>query len=235
MAFFQGLWQQVKDAFSQGIGGIAQLLLNWSPLGLLYRGITTALSTLGIELPDKFKSLGSMIIDGLLGGLSEKMGALKSRITGIAGSVTGWFKDKMGIHSPSRVFAQLGGYTVDGLNQGLDAQRDEPARRVLDIAKRVTRAGAGMALGAATLPAAAMPGIDQSSPIQFDTRPPIAAGAGQQTIDNRITLGDINVQATPGMDERQLAQYVAQEVQRALDQAQRDSEARRRSSLRDID
>ncbi|MCM2973461.1 phage tail protein [Larsenimonas suaedae] len=134
-AFFGGLWQQVKDAFNGGIGAIGKLLINWSPVGLLYRGITAALDKLGLEIPDKFKDLGSFIVDGLIGGISDKFGALKNKVSEMGSSVTGWLKDKMGIHSPSRVFAALGGHTVDGLNIGLERQRDEPAQRIVDIAK----------------------------------------------------------------------------------------------------
>ncbi|WP_110709224.1 phage tail tape measure protein [Salinicola sp. CR57] len=232
--WFAQRWQDVKTAFNGGIGSIAKLLMDWSPFGLIYRAITAALEKLGVEIPDKFKSLGGFIVDGLIGGLTGKLGALKEKVSDIAGDVKGWFADKLGIHSPSRVFAQLGGYTVDGLNVGLDRQRDEPVKRVAEIAKRVSQAGAGIALGAATLPAAAMPTIDASAePIRFDTRPPINTGGGQQHIDNSIQLGDINVTASPGMDERALAQYVAREVQRALEQAQREQAARGRSSMWD--
>ncbi|MEG3080842.1 phage tail tape measure protein [Halomonas sp. 5021] len=234
-AFFQGLWQQVKAAFSDGIGGVAKLLVNWSPLGLLYKGITTALSALGVEIPEQFGSLGNAIVGGIIGGLSGKLGELRNRVTDMAGSVKGWFADVLDINSPSRVFTQLGGYTVDGLNKGLDAQRDEPARRIQEIAKRVTRAGAGLALGTAALPAAAMPAIEQPAPIQFDNRPPLTQASAQT--GSGFSMGDINISVTPaqGMDERQLAQYVAQEVERALANAQRESQARRRSSLWDID
>lgn len=283
-AFFLGLWQQVKNAFDNGISGVAQLLINWSPLGLLYQGITTALSALGVQIPDQFSSLGSAIVEGMIGGLTGKLGELRESITSMAGSVRNWFANVLGINSPSRVFAQLGGftvdglisglssklgelrdrvvnmagsvrswfadvldinspsrvftqlggYTVDGLNKGLDAQRDEPARRIQEIARRVTRAGAGLALGAATLPAAAMPSIEQPTPIQFDTRPPLSAPSAQA---GGLTMGDININVTPapGMNEQQLAQYVAQEVQRALANAQRDAQARQRSSMRDLD
>jgi TP901 family phage tail tape measure protein len=347
-AFFQGLWQQVKTAFGDGLGAVAQLLMNWSPLGLLYRGITTALSALGVEIPARFTTLGSAVIDGLLaglrnglgtvrqvitdlassianwfkeilgihspsrifsgfginiiegliGGLTGKLADLRDRVMGIAGNVRSWFADVLDINSPSRVFTQLGGYTVDGLNQGLDAQRDEPARRVQEIARRVNhagqniaplpavqlntpsmltittdlpeqfkalgiamaeglisglgalrneparriqhiaqqvaRAGAGLTLGAATLPAVAMPNIEQQAPIQFDNRPPLTAASTQAS---GFSMGDININVTPapGMNEQQLAQYVAQEVQRALQNAQRDAQARQRSSLRDID
>ncbi|MGP5308089.1 phage tail tape measure protein [Vreelandella alkaliphila] len=285
-AFFQGLWQQVKSAFDDGISGVAKLLYNWSPLGLLYRGITRALAALGVEIPEQFTTLGSAIVDGLIGGLTGKLGELHDRVAGMAGNVRSWFADVLGINSPSRVFiqlggytvdglisglssklselrdrvtsmagsvrswfanvldinspsrvfAQIGGYTVDGLNAGLDAQRDEPAKRIQDIARRVTRAGAGLALGAATLPAAAMPHIEQQAPIQFDTRPPLSAPSTQA--GGGITIeGGINIHVTPapGMNEQQLAKYVAQEVQRALANAQRDAQARQRSSLRDLD
>ncbi|MCW4148542.1 phage tail tape measure protein [Halomonas sp. 18H] len=284
-AFFQGLWQQVKTAFSDGIGGVTKLLVNWSPLGLLYKGMTTALSALGVEIPAQFGSLGTAIVDGIIGGLTGKLGELqdrvkgmagsvrnwfanvlginspsrvfaelggftvdglisgltgkiselRDRVVGIAGSVKGWFADVLDINSPSRVFTQLGGYTVDGLNKGLDAQRDEPAKRIQEIAKRVTRAGAGLALGAAALPAAAMPAIEQPAPIQFDNRPPLTQASTQA--GSGFSMGDININVTPaqGMDERQLAQYVAQEVERALANAQRENQARRRSSLWDID
>ena len=283
-AFSQGLWQQVKEAFNNGISGVAQLLMNWSPLGLLYQGITNALSALGVQIPEQFSSLGSAIVDGMIGGLTGKLGELRESITGMAGSVRNWFANVLGINSPSRVFAQLGGftvdglisglsnklgelrdrvvnmagsvrswfadvldinspsrvftqlggYTVDGLNKGLDAQRDEPARRIQEIARRVTRAGAGLALGAATLPAAAMPSIEQQAPIQFDNRPPLTASSAQAS---GFTMGDININVTPapGMNEQQLAQFVAQEVQRALANAQRDAQARQRSSMRDLD
>nr|WP_284041443.1 phage tail tape measure protein [Halomonas olivaria] len=235
-AFFQGLWQQVKEAFDNGISGVAQLLMNWSPLGLLYQGITSALTALGVEIPTQFRSLGSAMVDGLIGGLTGKLGELRDRVTGMAGNVRGWFANVLDINSPSRVFTQLGGYTVDGLNKGLDAQRNEPARRIQDIARRVTRAGAGLALGAAALPAAAMPHIEHQAPIQFDTRPPLSAPSTQA--GGGITIeGGINIHVTPapGMNEQQLAKYVAQEVQRALANAQRDAQARRRSSLRDLD
>ncbi|WP_219863152.1 phage tail tape measure protein [Vreelandella piezotolerans] len=283
-AFFQGLWQQVKTAFDGGLGAVAQLLMNWSPLGLLYRGITTALSALGVEIPARFTTLGSAVIDGLLvglgnglgnvrqvitdlassianwfkeilgihspsrifsgfgtniiegliGGLTGKLADLRDRVMGIAGNVRSWFADVLDINSPSRVFTQLGGYTVDGLNQGLDDQRDEPARRIQEIARRVSRAGAGLAIGATTLPAVAMPNIEQQAPIQFDHRPPLTAQSSQAS---GFTMGDININVTPapGMNEQQLAQYVAQEVQRALTNAQLDAQARQRSSLRDLD
>lgn len=230
-AFFQGLWQQVNTAFGEGIGAVAQLLANWSPLGLLYRGITTALTALGVEIPEQFRSLGSAIVDGLMSGLSGKLGELRESVVGMAGNVRSWFANVLDINSPSRVFTQLGGYTVDGLNQGLDAQRDEPARRVQEIARRVTRAGAGLALGAATLPTVAMPNIEQQTPIQFDARPPLSSQASVQHVDNSSNHYHITINAAPGSDAHEIASIVGRE----LDRREQEKAARSRSSLRDLE
>lgn len=280
-SFFQGLWQQVKTAFGDGLGAVAQLLMNWSPLGLLYRGITTALSALGVEIPARFTTLGSAVIDGLLAGLRNGLGAVRQVITDLASSIANWFKEILGIHSPSRIFSgfgtniiegliggltgkladlrdsvmgiadsvrgwfadvlrirspsrvftQLGGYTVDGLNQGLDAQRDEPARRIQEIARRVSRAGAGLALGAAALPAVAMPNIEQQEPIQFDNRPPLSSQASVQHVDNSSNHYHITINAAPGSDAHEIASIVGRE----LDRREREKAARSRSSMRDLD
>jgi hypothetical protein len=42
---------------------------------------------------------------------------VKGAITGAGEATIGWFKEKLGIHSPSRVFAELGGFTMAGLHQ----------------------------------------------------------------------------------------------------------------------
>lgn len=230
--FFKDRWADVKAAFSQGTGAVLQLLLNWNPIGLLYRGITAGLSKLGIEVPAKFTSLGSAIVDGLIGGLTGKFAVLKDKVVGMASDVKGWFADVLDINSPSRVFARFGGYTVDGLNQGLDAQRNEPARRIAQIAKSVTRAGAGMALGAAALPTAASPDIAQQAPIQFDTRPPVTSQAARpQYTDNSTSHYSITINAAPGSDEHVIAKAVSLE----LDRREQERISRLRSSMRDLD
>jgi hypothetical protein len=38
------MWESVKGAFSRGIGGIAALILNWSPLGLFYQAFADVMS-----------------------------------------------------------------------------------------------------------------------------------------------------------------------------------------------
>lgn len=230
-------WTEIKAAFSGGLGEVAALLLNWSPFGLLWRGISAALERLGVDIPEKFSGMGGWIIDGIKAGITGKLGELKASITGVADSASGWFKDKLGINSPSRVFARFGGYTVDGLNQGLDAQRDEPARRVRDIAKRVATAGAGMAIGTAAVASPTAPGIEPPAQLHIDRRPAMSAAPAESGSGGLTITGGINIEvnAAPGMDEQALARLVNAEVQRALATASRDAAARRRSAFQDID
>ncbi|MDL4863411.1 phage tail tape measure protein, partial [Halomonas elongata] len=84
-----------------------------------------------------------------------------------------------------------------------------------------------------TLPNIPRVPVETPRDIAIDNRPPLQAqGGGGITIQGGI---NIEVNASPGMDEQALARYVRSEVQRALDEAQRDVAAQRRSSFYDID
>lgn len=221
-AFFLGLWQQVKAAFDGGLAGIGQLLINWSPLGLLYSGIQKALSALGINLPPKFTEFGSNLINGAINGITNKLKELKSTIVNAASSASRWFKEKLGIHSPSRVFASHGGNIIDGLLVGLGDGR-RVSQQINRISSRVKQAGSAMALGALSLGA-------NAAPLALDNRPPLAL-AGGNSASQSISIGEIHVHAAPGMNEQQLADLVAQEVARL----QAGQAAAQRSNLSDED
>lgn len=232
--FFKDRWNDIKTAFSGGVGAVAKLLLNWNPFGLIYRGITAALEKLGIQIPDQFKTLGSAIVDGIIGGIKDKYDALKNAVTGMGGATVGWLKDKLGIHSPSRVFHALGDNTVEGYRQGIAARQGSAIQQIDQFARRLARAGAGIALGASMAPALAHAGgaLPAQQPIAFDNRPPIQSSAGGRG-DVHIRIGDINVTPAPGMDEHALARLVEQRVTAALERAAADQAARSRSALYD--
>ncbi|WP_251978573.1 phage tail tape measure protein [Salinicola avicenniae] len=227
----KNLWDWFKNAPGRAIDYVVDLVGEWDLLGQLEEKWTAAIDYLK-SLPSRMWSAGADVATGLSEGIRNGASSVVDSARGMADGAVDSVKNLLDIHSPSRVFRQIGGYTVDGFNQGLDRQRDEPARRIADIAKRVTQAGAGIALGTAALPTAAMPAIEGARGVPLDTRPPIAAPGGTTV---QITIGDINVNAAPGMDERALARYVAAEVQRALAAAERESAARTRRNFYDND
>ncbi|MGE7094736.1 phage tail tape measure protein [Pseudomonas fulva] len=140
-AYFSNAWAEIKAGFSGGVAGILTVLANFSPIGLIYQAFAGVLSYLGIDLPSRFTEFGGMIVNGLINGLTAGLGAVKDAITSIGSSTIGWFKEKLDIHSPSRVFAELGGFTTEGLAQGLDKGAQEPVDTVAKMAQQLSKAG----------------------------------------------------------------------------------------------
>jgi hypothetical protein len=220
-AFFADIWSRLRTVCAGGMGNITALIINWSPVGVFYQAFAGVMSWFGIKLPAQFTEFGANILRGLVNGITGSMGAVKDAISNAGSSTIAWFKEKLGIHSPSRVFAQLGDYTMQGLAVGLDRSEGAPIAKVSGLAQRLTQLGAGIAIGTAmALPASA-----------FDTRAPLSQGgfgAGMTIQGDKIEI-TFNVQA--GTDP----QAIARAVSMALDQRDREKAARIRSSLRDHD
>ncbi|KVC76330.1 hypothetical protein [Burkholderia ubonensis] len=219
---FNEVMAEASAAMNGGIGAIGALILNWSPLGLFYRAFAAVLSWFGVDLPTRFTTFGQQILQGLANGISNSLGDVKTAIQSAGDSVISWFKEKLGIHSPSRVFAALGGFTMAGLEQGLREGQAGPLSTVLEVGKRIVAAGAGIGITGAAIAGGAPPTVD--------SRPPLTAAAVTRTpsAPGPIT---INVYAAPGMDENALAQKVLL----VMRQEQAAQAARERSRLRDRD
>ena len=122
--WFKQRWADIQEAFNGGIVGTGKLLINWSPAGLLYKAFAAAMKYLGVDLPAKFTDFGGHLVDGLINGIKNKWESLKSSVTGMGDSISGWFSEKLGIHSPSRVFMVFGDNIAQGAAIGL--QRTTP-------------------------------------------------------------------------------------------------------------
>lgn len=219
--WFVTLWEKIKSLASGGIGDIVKVILDFSPVGLFYRAFAAVMDYFGIELPTKFTDAGAMLLDGLVTGITSRLTAAKDAIMGIGDSVIGWFKEKLDIHSPSRVFATLGGFVMQGLAVGLAKGEDGPLGQIASTAKQLAGAGA-VALGIST---AATPAL--ANGITFDDRPAMSAVAPAAPAGGDVY--NITINAGPGLD----AQAIAREVQAALARIESQKAARARSSLRD--
>ncbi|EOK3877737.1 phage tail tape measure protein [Escherichia coli] len=122
--WFSGIWSSIKTAFNGGIVGIGKLIMNWSPLGLFYKAFAGVMSWFGVDLPKNFTDFGGNLIAGLVNGIGNKLAAAKDTIVNFGNSISGWFKETLGIHSPSRVFMGFG----DNIGQGaaIGLQRTTP-------------------------------------------------------------------------------------------------------------
>jgi len=201
--WFAGVWARIKAFASVAITAIAGYIMKFTPLGLFIRAFMAVwpwFSALG----QKFLSIGGFLLQGLIDGFKSRLGALKDTIVGAAKAAVGWFKQVLGIKSPSRVFAALGGFTMAGLAQGLSKGERQPLDQIKASAARLT---AAMAIGVAGPVAAAPAGGVPSAAAHA----PAAASAAAITI---------NIYPPPGADPVAIARAVEEALRR------RDAQAR---------
>lgn len=131
----QMAWDGIKAFFSSGIANISATIINWSPIGLFYKAFAAVMSWFGVSLPSKFTDFGRMIIQGLINGITSMAGAVMAKAKAIADKITSTVKGAFNIHSPSRVFAEMGKYNMLGLAQGMDRTASVPQRSALNAAR----------------------------------------------------------------------------------------------------
>ncbi len=100
------------------------------------------------ELPGKMLDVGKNIVEGLWNGITDAKEWLKGRISDLVGDVTGWFKDKLGINSPSKVFAEFGKYMTEGLAVGMDKETNMLKNTAEDQISQLAKIYDGISLGA---------------------------------------------------------------------------------------
>ena len=250
LGYLLSLPGKIFDAVSGAVQKVGQALSGLNPLQLLKQAFTGALQWLGGSLPAKFAAMGQDILSGLVGGFTERIGAVKEKIQSVAEGVKGWFADKLGISSPSKVMAEAGGEVSAGVAVGME----KGARRVRQAAAGVSAAAMVAAPAAAEVPSPAIqtpapvqvpaPSVEAATPspvrvpspaVQAPAPAPVAApsaagpAAGGQGGEAVTIHAPITIHATEGMDER----AVAEEVRRELDAAGQSARARRRGALYD--
>jgi hypothetical protein len=209
----------------------------WEPIkaffGTLWDGVRSTFATAATwfsTLPTKFAEFGSNIIGGLVDGITGRLGAVKDAIVSVADSTVGWFKEKLGIHSPSRVFGELGGFISQGAAIGMEGEAGRVARAAVGLATvAATSFGTpAFANGAQLAQAAAVPIVRASLPI--DTRPPLSASpAGYGAAGGTAAPITINIYPAAGADPAAIGKAVAAE----LDRRERARQSRIGSRLSD--
>ena len=224
-------WEQIKAAAGAAWAwltsaavrfgeGIKWAFLNMTPVGQVIQHWDQIKATVGgfidyvAGLPARMIEIGKNIAQGLADGVRNTLGAVKDSVTGMADGAVGWVKQKLDINSPSRVFAQLGGFVSEGLAVGIG----EKGKLALQAAGRL----GAMLPGA--LPTALAMGVTAGAAVASPSLAAPAAGAAGGT-----TIINITVNAPAGSDGQQIARLVAAEVEKI----QRGQTARARGRLYD--
>jgi TP901 family phage tail tape measure protein len=207
--FFGNLWNQVRAIFASSMTWFA-------------------------SLPSQFLAFGTNIVTGLINGITGGIGAVRDAITNVASSTVGVFKETLGIKSPSRVFADLGGFISQGAALGMESEQGKVAKAAIGLATAAVTAFSPPAMaqaaqiGAAISQAAGMPII--SSQVPIDSRAPVMSPqAAAAPAGGGGASYSININAAPGMDPAAIARAVSAE----LDRRERAKQSRVGSRLTD--
>lgn len=93
------------------------------------------------KLPDELRKLGKFIWDGLINGLKDAWSTVTNGIKSFTDGFVNGFKDALGIHSPSTVFAEIGGYIVQGLANGITTALPYVEQAMTNLANVVQQKG----------------------------------------------------------------------------------------------
>jgi TP901 family phage tail tape measure protein len=222
------IFKQVDDT-----GGAAQKLGFFFGQGIADVIVwVTKLVVAVFELPGKFFEVGSAMVQGMIRGIQAQASALKEAIMSVAGGTVDWFRDKLGIRSPSRVFAEVGAEIPAGAAMGIE--RSDAVRK----AALAMAASAMVAMPALALP----PAVQQVLPVLPKTTPqslssvaasvqPAATGAAPRGAAAPMpTIGAIHIHQQPGESSDALVARLERMIDQRMARAQQDAAARRRSS-----
>lgn len=88
----------------------------------IWNDVTSYLSSINLY------DIGKNIIQGLVEGIAGMAGSVVSAIGDVVGGAIDWAKGLLGIHSPSRVFKEIGKFTGEGLAIGINNEADNVAK-----------------------------------------------------------------------------------------------------------
>ncbi|TJZ55616.1 hypothetical protein FCH28_09770 [Streptomyces piniterrae] len=148
------LLQQITDAGVESGSATATALSRASAadlarINLLQSQLSTAAGKVGSTVADQMYGSGVRAAQGLVDGLKRSQASIERQMEKIAVSMVRAIKSKLKIHSPSRVFADIGAQTAEGLRRGMLGATGAVAAASGTLATAATRAASGVpAVGA---------------------------------------------------------------------------------------
>lgn len=144
---FQAAGVVIGVAIAMIVYGVTTIITIFGLLPSAATGLWGLISSIGAAVSGAASSLysaGAAIMTGLWNGIKNGFTAFLGKFEGLIDLLPASAKKLLGIASPSKVFAQLGTYTVQGLVQGIDQGETMVARASASLANETT---AGFASG----------------------------------------------------------------------------------------
>lgn len=124
----------------QLIQELAKGLLNAAPqiLSAIGSVIKSLISSISATV-SQWISMGSQLLQGLAQGIGNAVGSVITKVKGYVNNIISSVKKFFGIHSPSRIFAEIGEMNMLGLAQGIEDNL-KPVTDAMDEASRIATA-----------------------------------------------------------------------------------------------
>jgi len=170
--------------------------LIWKHWDTIKKAFSTSLAFVK-SIAARFIEGGRAIIDGLVAGIKAAPGRIWDALKAIVGGAWKKTKEFLGIASPSRLFATMGGHISQGLALGIDRDGRRPLASMRRLASGVAAAGA-LSLS----PAMAGPPIAPAARAPAGSSP--FAGIGKV---------EVNIYARDGQSAKEIAKEVKKELE----------------------
>ena len=125
----------LKNNFANGFNAIRNNISN--VINNIRNFVTNILNTLK-QLPAQAQAMGHNLIAGFWNGISNMIDWVVDKVSGFANSIVSTVKKAFGIASPSKVFAQIGGFLAEGLDVGFTDGMEDVKEDMLNATDGLT-------------------------------------------------------------------------------------------------
>lgn len=217
--FMTGVWATIKNIVSVAWSGLCNIFLTMTPLGFIISNFDQIIAFL-MGLKDKFMSIGSNIINGLIDGIKSGFDQLKSVWGMINSYMPDFMRKRMDIHSPSRVMAGLGGHIVSGIGMGRTQAFPELKNKYNQVLNLFTNKSQSPVLDQIDIAAPVISKIEKAPNLTPSRQSSVAVAGDTYTI---------HIHAAPG----QIVQNLERQIEQVVMRIQRDKLARLRTAMAD--
>ena len=170
------------------------------------------------------KEAGKNLLKGLWNGIQSMKDWVVEKVKGIGSSIIGGLKSVLGIHSPSKEFAEIGDYLMQGLGNGVTDNAKYAITATESVAKDVLNAASGLNANAQI--GATFTGVTGSTAeLNGGTYDVMRNYAAQDSVNKfttaqvNINMGGVTNQIASGNDVDDLITQFVDGVQEALSTA----------------
>lgn len=176
------------------------------------------------ELEKKMKEAGANIAKGLTAGIKGETRNLSKAMKKLCKDMIKAAKKELKIKSPSRVFAQIGKFTIQGAEKGQEKEAPKLYRQVETVADTMAARFAKAKLNIPELQSRMQTAVSrQMGKITASVQPQVvyAGGGGTTTIEKTVYTGPEKIEIPVNLDGREITKIVDDRMSRMTDRKAR--------------